>query len=65
MRAGRGLPLVVWLSEWPHLVKISEPAILRAELDLLQVHWNTVRLHAGIGYVTPDDEHTGRAETPD
>jgi hypothetical protein len=20
-----------------------------------------VRLHAGIGYVTPDDEHTGRA----
>jgi hypothetical protein len=23
---------------------------------------NTVRLHAGIGYVTPDDEHEGRAE---
>jgi putative transposase len=21
---------------------------------------NTVRLHAGIGYVTPDDEHQGR-----
>jgi hypothetical protein len=21
---------------------------------------NTVRLHAGIGYVTPDDEHEGR-----
>jgi putative transposase len=21
---------------------------------------NTVRLHAGIGYVTPDDEHHGR-----
>ena len=23
-------------------------------------HYNTVRLHAAIGYVTPDDEHTGR-----
>jgi hypothetical protein len=22
----------------------------------------TVRLHAGIGYVTPDDEHEGRGE---
>jgi hypothetical protein len=21
---------------------------------------NTIRLHAGIGYVTPDDEHHGR-----
>ena len=26
--------------------------VLRAELDHLQVHWNTVRLHAGVGYVT-------------
>jgi hypothetical protein len=24
---------------------------------------NTVRLHAGIGYVTPDDEHEGRGPT--
>ena len=24
--------------------------------------YNTVRLHAGIGYVTPDDEHEGRGE---
>jgi putative transposase len=23
-------------------------------------HYNTVRLHAGIGHVTPDDEHSGR-----
>jgi hypothetical protein len=26
------------------------------------VHYNTVRLNAGIGYVTPDDEHEGRGE---
>jgi len=24
--------------------------------------YNTVRLHAGIGYVTPDDEHHGRGD---
>jgi hypothetical protein len=27
---------------------------------VVRTHYNTVRLHAGIGYVTPDDEHTGR-----
>ena len=48
--------------EVPHLSRITEPAVLRAELDHLQVHWNTVRLHAGVGYVTPDDEHSGRGE---
>jgi len=26
------------------------------------VHYNTVRLNAGIGYVTPDDEHEGRGD---
>ena len=49
-------------AEWPHLLRITEPAVLRAELDRLQVEWNSVRLHAGIGYVTPDDEHEGRGE---
>ena len=49
-------------AEFPHLLKISAPAVLRAELDHLQVHWNSVRLHAGVGYVTPDDEHNGRGE---
>lgn len=29
---------------FPHLLKITEPAVLRAELDHLQVQWNTVRL---------------------
>lgn len=43
-----------------HLDEITDPAVLRAELDHLRVHYNTVRLHEGIGYVTPDDEHEGR-----
>lgn len=47
-------------AENPHLDTIDDPAVLRAELDHLQVHYNTVRLHEGIGYVTPDDEHEGR-----
>jgi putative transposase len=48
--------------EYPHLLAIRDPATLRAELGVVQAHYNTVRLHAGIGYVTPDDEHTGRGE---
>lgn len=46
--------------EWPHLGAIDDIAVLRAELDHLRGHYNTVRLHEGIGYVTPDDEHEGR-----
>lgn len=48
--------------EQPHLLAIEEPAELRAELAVQQVHYNTVRLHAGIGYVTPLDEHEGRGK---
>ena len=47
-------------AEYPHLEMISDPAVLRAELDVIHVRWNGVRLHAGIGYVTPNDEHEGR-----
>ena len=47
-------------AEWPHLDRIDDPAVLRAELALVRIAYNTVRLHAGIGYVTPDDEHEGR-----
>ncbi|MGH3966279.1 MAG: transposase, partial [Pseudonocardiaceae bacterium] len=46
--------------EWPHLDAIDDPAVLRAELERVRAHYNTVRLHEGIGYVTPDDEHEGR-----
>jgi putative transposase len=48
--------------EWPHLERIRDPGELDCELDRRQLEYNTVRLHAGIGYVTPDDEHTGRGE---
>jgi putative transposase len=48
--------------EWPHLEKIRDPAELEAELERVRIEYNTVRLHAAIGYVTPDDEHQGRGE---
>ena len=48
--------------EHPHLEKIADPGDLEAELDRLREHYNTVRLHEAIGYVTPDDEHTGRGQ---
>lgn len=48
--------------DWPHLEHIREPGELDAELDRVRDEYNTVRLHASIGYVTPDDEHEGRGE---
>ena len=48
--------------EWPHLEKIRDPGELDAELDRVRHEYNTVRLHAAIGYVTPDDEHEGRGD---
>ena len=49
-------------TEWPHLEKIRDSGELTLELDRAREQYNTVRLHAGIGYVTPDDEHHGRGE---
>ena len=48
--------------EWPHLETITDPAILDVELERVRTEYNTIRLHEAIGYVTPDDEHTGRGE---
>lgn len=48
--------------DWPHLEHISDPAVLADELERVRTDYNTVRLHAGLGYVTPDDEHHGRGE---
>ncbi len=47
-------------ADWPHLDRIRDPEVLRAELAVVRHDYNTVRLHAGIGYVTPADEHDGR-----
>jgi putative transposase len=49
-------------AEYPHLLALADPATLRAELAVVRGHYNGVRLHAGIGYVTPNDEHEGRGE---
>jgi len=46
--------------DWPHLCALTDPADLARELDHVREQYNTVRLHAGIGYVTPADEHDGR-----
>jgi transposase InsO family protein len=46
--------------EWPHLTRIADPGDLDRELAAVRRSYNSVRLHAGIGYVTPDDEHAQR-----
>ena len=44
----------------PHLTELRDPQSLDSELARIRREYNTVPLHAGIGYVTPDDEHHGR-----
>ncbi len=46
--------------EFGHLERISDAGELETELDRLRQFWNGTRLHEGIGYVTPNDEHEGR-----
>jgi transposase InsO family protein len=46
--------------DWPLLSILADPAALDAELARIRDQYNKVRLHAAIGYVTPDDEHHGR-----
>jgi putative transposase len=48
--------------EHPHLMAITDPAVLAAELERLRLEYNSVRLHEAIGYVTPNDEHEGRGD---
>lgn len=49
--------------EHPHLEAITDPAVLATELERVRAHYNEVRLHEAIGYVTPNDEHQGHGET--
>ena len=49
-------------TENPHLEQIRDPAALHAELQRARRDHNQTRLHAAIGYVTPNDEHTGRGQ---
>jgi putative transposase len=49
-------------TEHPHLEKIKDPGELERELDRIRPFYNTVRLHQGLKYVTPDDEHHGRGD---
>lgn len=48
--------------EWPHLEDITDSAVLETELSRVRLEYNETRLHQGIGYVTPDDEHEGRGD---
>ncbi len=48
--------------EHPHLMAITDPAVLAAELERVRTHYNGTRLHEAIGYVTPNDEHDGRGD---
>ena len=49
-------------AENPHLLSITDPQVLGAELERVRRHYNAVRLHESIGYVTPNDEHEGRGD---
>ena len=50
-------------TEAPYLTRIDDPGVLWHELEARRAFYNGVRLHAGIGYVTPNDEHEGRGAT--
>lgn len=49
-------------AENPHLLTIADPAVLAAELEWARRAHKTVRLYEAIGYVTADDEHTGKGD---
>ena len=51
-------------AEWPHLEQLADPAVLDTELARVRDVYNGTRLHAGIGYVTPDDEHARPRRQP-
>lgn len=48
--------------EWRHLERISDPVLAEHELDRVRHEYNSVRLHAGLQYVTSNGEHEGRGD---
>jgi hypothetical protein len=48
-------------TEWPCLTIIRDPGELERELGRVRDDYNRVRLHAGIGYVTPTTSTTDAA----
>ena len=50
-------------AEFPHLDRITDTAVLRAELEIVRERYNAVPLHAGVGDVAPNDEHERRGNT--
>ncbi len=48
--------------EHPHLETLDDPTDLTGELERVRSHYNCVRLHESVGYVTPNDEHTGQGD---
>jgi hypothetical protein len=56
-------PFPDWVEYRPGMLWIFDTThFTRAELASVREQYNSVRLHAGIGYVTPNDEHEGRGE---
>ena len=47
-------------TEAPYLTRIDDPVVLWHELEARRAFYNGARLHAGVGHVTPNDEHEGR-----
>ena len=53
-------------ADWPHLDRIHDPEVLRAELAVVRHQYNTVRLHAGSATSPPTTSTTaaGQASEP-
>ena len=51
-------------AQWPHLLAITDPAVLRAELDSVRVEYNSQHLHPGHRLHPPLSTSTKDADPP-
>ena len=51
-------------AQWPHLLAITAPAVLRAELDSVRVEYNSQHLHPGHRLHPPLSTSTKDADPP-